>query len=128
MEAFKAARYLSPAKVNEIKPTTSDIDSLKAFPFVNSEAIIETELPAYLAAAEDVSEDVDVLQWWKNHADALPKWSSLSRSILLVQPSSAAAERVFSLLSSSLNLIPDKSLLWKTTYAVICNASVQLSR
>ena len=102
MEAFKAARYLSPAKVNEIKPTTSDIDSLNAFPFVNSEAIIElkTELPAYLAAAEDVSD----------HADALPKWSSLIHSILLVQPSSAAAERVFSLLSSSFDSRQESAL------------------
>lgn len=103
MEAFGAARYLSPAKVNAIKPIASDIDSFKAFPFRDSGAIadLKSELPAYLAAAEDFSEDINVLQWWKNHADRLPKWSSACRSILLVQPCSAAAERVFSLLTKS---------------------------
>lgn len=112
MEAFKAARYLSPAKVNSLKPNTSDIDSIKAFPFVDSEAISElkSELPAYLAAAEDVSHDFDALQWWKNHADTLPKWSSVCRSVLLVQPSSAAAERVFSLLSSAFNWQQESAL------------------
>ena len=37
MEAFKAARYLYPAKVNALKPTTFDIDTIKAFPFVDFE-------------------------------------------------------------------------------------------
>ena len=41
------------------------------------------------------------LEWWKNHAVQLPFWSTGCRAILLVQPSSAAAERVFSLLSNS---------------------------
>ena len=37
--AFKAARYLSPSKVNELKPTADDVNSFAAFPFLNSEAI-----------------------------------------------------------------------------------------
>ena len=45
VDAFKAARYLSPTTLDATEPTTSDIDSLKAF-----------EFPAYLAAAEDTSE------------------------------------------------------------------------
>ena len=61
--------------MNAILPTASDIDSFKAFPFIDSGVItdLKSELPAYLAAAEDVSEDINVLQWWKNHADRLPK-------------------------------------------------------
>ena len=39
--------------------------------------------------------------WWKNNEQVLPNWSSTCKSVLLLQPSSAAAERVFSILSNS---------------------------
>ena len=43
------------------------------------------------------------MEWWKFHAERLPYWSSAVKKVLLVQPSSAASERVFSLLSASFN-------------------------
>ena len=49
----------------------------------------------YVAAVEDISPDIDVLQWWKND---LPRWST---TFISVKPSSAASERVFSLLANS---------------------------
>ena len=52
----------------------------------------------YVAAVEDISPDIDVLQWWKNHQNDLPRWSA---AFILVKPSSAASERVFSLLANS---------------------------
>ena len=56
--AFKAARYFSPSKVNELKPAAADIDSLSVFPFLNSDLIssLKSELPDYLAEAEGTSE------------------------------------------------------------------------
>ena len=39
--------------------------------------------------------------WWKRNEKVLPNWSSTCKSVLLVQLSSAAAERVFSILSNS---------------------------
>ena len=39
--------------------------------------------------------------WWKRNEKMLPNWSSTCKSVLLVQPSSATAERVFSILSNS---------------------------
>ena len=59
---FKAARFFSPPKVNEIKPTAADIDSLRAIPYLNTNLMMDglkTELPLYLAAAEDVSLQVE---------------------------------------------------------------------
>ena len=38
---------------------------------------------------------------WKNNSSNLPQWSAVARKILLMQPSSAAAERVFSLLKAT---------------------------
>ena len=112
--AFKAARYFSPSKVNELKPTAVDIDSLTAFPFLNSEVIdgLKSELPEYLAAAEDVSDKVDVIEWWKSHEESgrLPNWTRTCRLVFLVQPSSAAAERVFSLLTNSFSPQQETSL------------------
>ena len=54
-----------------------------------------------MAIADGTSADANKLEWWKNHASEVPKWSSGCRAILLLQPSSAAAERVFSLLTNS---------------------------
>ena len=59
---------------------------------------LKAELPAYLAAAEDVSTEIEPVAWWKSHSTEPPKWADAFRYILLVQPSSAAAERVFSIL------------------------------
>ena len=39
--------------------------------------------------------------WWVAHRDTVPQWVALVRKLLLIQPSSAAAaERVFSVLST----------------------------
>ena len=40
------------------------------------------------------------LVWWAVHPDTLPHWVALVRKLLLVQSSSAAAERVFSFLNT----------------------------
>ena len=63
---------------------------------------MKTELPAYLAAATDVDSESDIspLSWWKQHASELPNWASAAKQVALVQLSSAAAERVFSLLNN----------------------------
>ena len=98
---FKAARYFSPSKCSELKPGVADIDSLRLFPFLDSQPVIDglkAELPMYLAAVEDVSTEIDPVSWWKCHSVELPKWAGAFKYIILVQPSSAAAERVFSIL------------------------------
>ena len=45
----------------------------------------------------------DVILWWKNHERQIPNcyWAAAFQKILLMQPSSAASERVFSLLDNS---------------------------
>ena len=63
LDAFKAACLFNHSKVNELKPAATDIDSLKSFPFLNSEQGLKSELPQYLAAAEDVSPKADPVCW-----------------------------------------------------------------
>ena len=102
VEAFKAARIFSPSKAKELQPTTSDVDELKCFSF-NYTFIeeLKAELPTYLACCDGVSTEIPVCNWWRNHESELPKWAQACRHILLCQPSSAAAERVFSILNNS---------------------------
>ena len=112
MELFKTARYFSPSKVSELKPTSSDLSLLSAFPCFDSAAIegMKSELPTCLAAAEDVAQQFDPCEWWKYHSADIPIWARSFRKIALIQPSSATAERVFSLLQSSFGKKQEQSL------------------
>ena len=110
--AFKAARFFSPPQMDELRATPSEIDTLGKFPFLDSSSIdrLKEELPTYIAAVEDVSSDVDIAKWWNNHQNDLPAWAEACKLVLLVQPSSASAERVFSLLENSFSSRQNSSL------------------
>ena len=62
-----------------------------------------------MAAAEDVvipTEEKKV-EWWCGYKEQLPHWASAVKQVLLVQPSSATAKRVFSILRASFNALVD---------------------
>ena len=88
----------------KLKPLKQQQDTLTVFPFINSNPSLllsfKSELPTYLSKAEDTTPEIDVLTWWKRHEHDLPNWSTICRSILTIQPSSASAERVFSVLQT----------------------------
>lgn len=103
VKAFKAARLCSPHFVFQSKPPQVQVDSLRVFPALSSDDAIQPlkeELPAYIAAAEDISPDISTAAWWLRQ-QSLPAWKRAAKVILTVQPSSAAAERVFSLLQAA---------------------------
>ena len=82
------------------------VESLRAFPFLDSNAIInglKAEPPVYLAAAEDVNvlNEKQKVEWWHRQEERLPRWATAVKQVLLIQPSSAVAERVFSILKAS---------------------------
>ncbi len=89
-----------------MQPVATDIDALSSFPFLKDVLILaslKSELATYLPKAEDTSSTIDVLDWWKNAEADIPTWASSAQKVLLVQPSSASAERPFSLLKNSFN-------------------------
>ena len=93
--AFKAARVMCQETVGWLRPTRASVEALRIFPFLDNDAAIDglvRELPQYITATQE---------WWKVHEERLPNWSSAVKKVLLVQTSSAVAERVFSLLSAS---------------------------
>ena len=59
---------------------------------------IKRELPAYQAIK--VSSDIDDVEFWRLHAVSMPQLSRCAQIAMLIQPSSAAAERAFSILES----------------------------
>ena len=46
--AFKAARLFCPVNVQWLKPTDASVESLRAFPFLDSDEIINGLSPSYL--------------------------------------------------------------------------------
>ena len=103
LQAFKAARIFVPSKVQEMQITVSDVDELAVFPFIDTTVLqqLKTELPQYVAACASVTPSHDVLMFWHNHSSTLPYWSTTAAKVTLMQPSSAAAERAFSILKAS---------------------------
>ena len=104
--AFKAARLLSPTKLIEIQPEAADIDTLNNIPFLSQDLNhLKEELPTYFAKAAVVAsstggtEPIGTLGWWKNNCTNLLYWSTAAQKVFLVQPSSAVAECIFSILN-----------------------------
>ena len=104
LAVFKAARLFSPHKLKVMQPVATSVDSLALFQFLNQDEILtglKEELPAYIAKCSDVSPEISAVEWWKINCHGLLRWSNAAKQVLLLQPSSAAAERVFSLLTAS---------------------------
>ena len=103
IQVFKAARYFSPATTSELKPDASNLDILQSLSFLTSADITNLKkctstLPC---SCRRPCQSVDPIKWWEMHLEQLPHWANAYKNVILVQPSSAAAERVFSLLTNS---------------------------
>jgi hypothetical protein len=62
---------------------------------------LKASLAAYKAACIELPDDFDLLRWWRLKKKDLPAWARLLRIVLLLAPSSAAVERVFSIMRRS---------------------------
>jgi hypothetical protein len=78
--------------------------------FENLDALIAgmiVEIPKYMSSASSLRLDrtdvaqfsKGVLQFWRSHATEMPHWAEAARIVFSMAPSSAACERVFSLLA-----------------------------
>ena len=81
------------------------MEELRRFRFLDDDAIIQgltAELPRYLAVADGagLQTEEEKLQWWSRNEANLPNCSSMVKKVLLVQPSFASAERVFSIMKN----------------------------
>ena len=82
------------------------VEALRALPWLDQDATINAlmeELPVYLVAATNAVLDGETsrLKWWKRQV-RLPTWQHVAMVVFTLLPSSAPAERVFSLLQASI--------------------------
>jgi len=86
----KAVWIFNPQKVAMLKPDVSHVNALQIILFFKNEELetLKAELPSYLSKADDIA----------------------VKKILAIQPSSAAVERVFSLLNSGFGDQQENSL------------------
>ena len=99
---YKASRLCNPHFVRDSAPSVAAVDDLRRLPFFDTDVTItdlQEELPAYKVAAADVSGDVDPVVWWRRQ-HSLPAWKKATIVLLHLTPSSAAVERVFSLMKA----------------------------
>ena len=89
-------------------------------------ASLKVELPSYLAKSADSSPDFNTVEL-SQHEQDLPQWSSVAKKVNLLQPSSAAGGRVFSLLNSSFSEQHQNSLEdYVECYNIINDDTVRL--
>ena len=113
LSAFKAVQIFNPHKLATLKPDVSHVNSLQVIPaFEDSELErLKAELlRIYIAKVDGISFDLSALEWWKLNSMSLPSWSIGLKKVVAMQPSSAAAERVFSLLSTGFRDLQENSL------------------
>ena len=74
---------------------STDIDDLKVFPFFTQSILerLKAELPLYLSKADECL--LIKLQCWQSHEEELPRQSNACKQVILIQPSSSAAENIF---------------------------------
>ena len=116
LSAFKATRIMCPEAMQWLRPAPATVQGLPLFPFLDGNHVINgliTELPNYVAAAHNFTMacEEDKVNWWRQHSDRSPHWSFAVMKVIPVQPSSAAAERVFSIINSSFNDSQDHALV-----------------
>ena len=61
----------------------SHVNALQIIPFFKDDKLekLKAELPSYLAKADDISDELDPLEWWKLNATALPYWSNAVKKV-----------------------------------------------
>ena len=105
VRVFRSARLCCPIQVQQLRPTAASLHELRNFSFLDNDAVItglSDELPRYLASADGTQTETEdeKVQWWARYEASLLNWSSVVKKILSVQPSSASAERVFSIIKN----------------------------
>ena len=101
VKLFKAVRILCPQQARAIGLTEAHVQALRIVPGMSDDALVNRlleELPAYIFAAEDavIDDTHRRLRWWRNQV-GLQAWKLAARIVFALLPSSAPAERVFSL-------------------------------
>lgn len=106
LKVFKLARFFHPGRVQDLTFLAAHVqDFVNILPWVTNVDVnsLLLELPLYLTIVQGTASDVDVLSWWSRHATEIPAFAKLAKDLLLIVPSSAESERIFSLMKNYLS-------------------------
>ena len=104
MNIFKAARLFSPRYVASGPCNPSAVEDLRAISIFNVPTVInklKQELPDYHTLAESCQSGTNLLAW-PRVSGQIPTWAWACKIVMLCQPSSGAAERVFATLRTAI--------------------------
>jgi len=103
----KAPKRIDTARIDTLGGDINSVEAqLKLIPFFNDNevAALMMQLPAYraLAISEVLTNSVDREVWWesKKHTAGVDRWFAGATMVMICQPSSASAERIFSMLKA----------------------------
>lgn len=114
IQLLKVLQILCPIQAHESDVGLRHVEALRALPCLDQDATINAlmeELPVYLVAATNAVIDGETsrLKWWKRQV-RLPTWQRVAMIVFTLLPSSAPAERVFSLLQASIGQLQGNML------------------
>eukprot|EP01043_Picozoa_sp_COSAG02_P059823 COSAG02_NODE_7692_length_2891_cov_2.813754_3_plen_186_part_00 len=113
LNMFKYFRIFDPARAVDLGISAADIDALgRAFPILQNAHptaldVLKHDLSKYLQLAQGFATNrshmreytADILRFWRHRVKELnPAWGVVARAVFSIPSSSAASERVFSLL------------------------------
>ena len=114
-QVLSLVRAFDPAKAAICVPTPAEVNALADIKPIAQHNLIPgmiQELPQYLSLAAvtpaalvfdrgDITEYTkQVLEWWRTNSPTIPSWALAARIVFSLQCSSAASERVFSLVEN----------------------------
>lgn len=106
---FDSCRLFDPRCIAALAQDADEVERmLKRFPFVTAATVVVllAHLAEYTAraAANPVTLDDDgnacIDAWWNDAEVDCPHWFETAKQVMILQPSSAAAERIFSMLKA----------------------------
>jgi hypothetical protein len=111
LDIFKACRAFDPSRIAHLAGNGIELErQLHLFPFLDAPAVavLMADLPVYLARAaatpiqRNQDQEFEYEAWWAAYVGdaAMQGWYKAAIQVLILQPSSAAAERVFSMLKA----------------------------
>ena len=113
IRAYKVARNFRPLflKGRSLSEVEAELDDLAIFPFIKEDDVValKVQLPVMLAklqsiTATDMTDDAILQFWFQQRNDpAIKMWHDTFIKIAVVTPTSAAIERVFSVLRRMFN-------------------------
>lgn len=110
MVLFEAAKLIDFTYMKGHRYTDDEVRLLKSFPFVGPSTVdvLITERDDYYWKAKNTDSNYGFMDFWADNKDTLPGWYRVAMDVVLIQPTSAFMERVFSIVRETMANAPEE--------------------